>query len=429
MRILVVGGSTVGLLTAVLLARNDHEVTVLETDPFDGPADPVAAWERWDRPVPQLRFPHGYTPLAHRIMSMWFPDLLATLVEHGAQQPAVFGEPSSRKLLCRRTTVEWAARRLGALEGAVQVRHGTRVVGVLTDGARRGATTVTGVVDDRGGHHTADLVLDVTGCGSQAVKWLGRARLDVTSTAVGNCYFSRWFRLDDPTEPLPGANVDIDLGFGFCSMTPADSGFFCVTFILPAADRSLRELRRPAAFAAAVAALPDIARWVRPDRARPAGPVRYFRGCQQRSCRITEAEQPSVLGWLPLGDAALCTNPMYGWGTALGLRQAELLGEALAECGADVAATAVAYQRRVHREVAPWYELSRRLDRFHWGTGSTTGPAFRETSLDPGASPRLARAMQLIEVPDGITTLPTKRRTSAPTRNGWMQQLISGVAT
>src|SRR5262249_55619816 len=104
--------------------------------------------------------------------------------------------------------------------------------------------------------------------------------------------------------------------------------------------------------------------------------------------------------------------------------------------------TAAVHERRIDLEVAPWYELSRALDRFHWGTGSAAGPAFRETSLDLDGSPHLGRAMQLIEVPDGITVLPTKQpasgqratgtaagRWSSRARVGSIQQLIGGVAT
>lgn len=44
-RIVVVGGGIVGLGASLMLARDGHQVTVLERDPAP-PPDPEGAWER-----------------------------------------------------------------------------------------------------------------------------------------------------------------------------------------------------------------------------------------------------------------------------------------------------------------------------------------------------------------------------------------------
>lgn len=46
MRTVIVGGGMMGLCTAMLLADEGHDVTVLERD-ADSPPEPTEAFERW----------------------------------------------------------------------------------------------------------------------------------------------------------------------------------------------------------------------------------------------------------------------------------------------------------------------------------------------------------------------------------------------
>ena len=59
-RIVVCGGSVIGLTTAMMLAADGHEVTVLEADPAEVPAAGPGAWDVWRRRgVAQFRQPHS----------------------------------------------------------------------------------------------------------------------------------------------------------------------------------------------------------------------------------------------------------------------------------------------------------------------------------------------------------------------------------
>ena len=49
-RIVLVGAGVAGLGAAMFLARDGHQVIVLERDPASPPDDPSQAWERWQRP-------------------------------------------------------------------------------------------------------------------------------------------------------------------------------------------------------------------------------------------------------------------------------------------------------------------------------------------------------------------------------------------
>ncbi|WP_238161606.1 NAD(P)-binding protein [Micromonospora endolithica] len=62
--ILVPGAGPAGLTTAMLLARDGHQVTLLERDPAPPPVAPAAtAWDHWRRHgVNQFHLPHFILP-------------------------------------------------------------------------------------------------------------------------------------------------------------------------------------------------------------------------------------------------------------------------------------------------------------------------------------------------------------------------------
>ena len=62
---LVPGAALGGLQTALLLAQDGHEVTVLERDRRPAPTNTETAWSQWRRPgIPQMDQTH--LPLARR---------------------------------------------------------------------------------------------------------------------------------------------------------------------------------------------------------------------------------------------------------------------------------------------------------------------------------------------------------------------------
>ena len=59
-RVIVIGGGVVGSCAAMMLARDGHDVTVLERDPAP-PPDPEVAWTEWERRgVNQFRMLHFF---------------------------------------------------------------------------------------------------------------------------------------------------------------------------------------------------------------------------------------------------------------------------------------------------------------------------------------------------------------------------------
>jgi glycine/D-amino acid oxidase-like deaminating enzyme len=64
-RIVVCGGSVIGLSTAMMLAIDGHTVTVVESDGSAAPTEPADAWDAWQRTgVSQFRQPQLLALLA-----------------------------------------------------------------------------------------------------------------------------------------------------------------------------------------------------------------------------------------------------------------------------------------------------------------------------------------------------------------------------
>ena len=74
----------IGLSAAMLLARDGHDVTVLERDPAEVPSSWDEAWSAWDRPgVPQFHQPHNLFPRYRKILQEELPEVLDGLVDNG----------------------------------------------------------------------------------------------------------------------------------------------------------------------------------------------------------------------------------------------------------------------------------------------------------------------------------------------------------
>src|SRR5580704_6723669 len=68
----------------MLLARDGHEVSVLESDPTPAPDVPADAWERWERNgVAQFRQPHNFFPRVRQVLDDDLPGLTDELLAAG----------------------------------------------------------------------------------------------------------------------------------------------------------------------------------------------------------------------------------------------------------------------------------------------------------------------------------------------------------
>jgi len=85
MGIVIIGSGICGLGAALLLARDGHDVTVLERDDADIPGAPLDAWEEWSRPgVAQFGQPHNFMPGMRHMLQAELPDVYEALARAGA---------------------------------------------------------------------------------------------------------------------------------------------------------------------------------------------------------------------------------------------------------------------------------------------------------------------------------------------------------
>jgi 2-polyprenyl-6-methoxyphenol hydroxylase-like FAD-dependent oxidoreductase len=402
--VVVIGGGVAGLATAVQLGRAGHDVTVIERDdtPMPETADEAFEWNR--RGAPQVRHSHAFLARLRNLLRDHQPDILDALLAEGATEMR-FGdgvppemdftpEPGDEDLVmiaCRRTTFEWVLRRAALAEPDVTIRTGLAVVGLLSGqpdasdspiprfgaGIAPSATiapnvgvspTVTGVRLDDGSELAADLVVAANGRRSAVADWLAEIGARPVTEIVedtGIVYASRFYRLLPDTDLPPRTGpIGGDLGYVKYGTFVGDNRTFSITLAVPSDDDELRRrLADPIAFDAAARSLPATAPWL-DGRAEPITPeVHMMAGLLNKWSDYVVDGEPAAIGIVPVGDAVLCTNPLYGRGCSTAYWSAHLLAQVIAEHPIDARALAVAYDAALRAEIHPWYRSSVEQDR------------------------------------------------------------------
>ena len=438
MNVVVVGGGVAGLATAVQLGRAGHTVTVIERDdtPMPETADEAFEWNR--RGAPQVRHSHAFLARLRNLLRDHQPDILDALLAEGATEMR-FGdglppgmefapEPGDDDLVmiaCRRTTFEWVLRRAALAEANVTIRTGVAAVGLVTD------PLVTGVRLDDGTELAADLVVAANGRRSAVADWLaeiGARPVAETVEDTGIVYASRFYRLLPDAELPPRTGpIGGDLGYVKYGTFVGDNRTFSITLAVPTDDDELRRrLADPVAFDAAARSLPATAPWL-DGRAEPLTPeVHMMAGLLNKWSDYVVDGEPAAIGLVPVGDAVLCTNPLYGRGCSTAYWSAHLLARAIADHGDDVRAAAVAYDDALRAEIHPWYRSSVEQDREARRVaaallagddpyGDASDPrAFTRSVLRDGLAPALrsdqvvlrafVRNLNLLSPPDALLT-------------------------
>ena len=374
-RILVVGGGIAGLSAVLALARAGREVTVLERDPPPPDSSADEAFEAWERKgVGHLRHSHAFLARLHMLIRDNYPELMNDLLAAGCREivfadnlspmlrqhyvPAP-GDEAMTILTSRRTTLELVMRRYAGRQPGIRFETGALVRGLLTE-RQEGRLRVTGVTVERNGERQdwpADIVIDAAGKNSQMIEWLNEAGAGITEedARAGILYFTRHYRLPGgASEPergkVPGAG---DLGFIKYGVFPADNGCFSITLAVPEIEIELRKaVVRPEIFDRICAQLPGIARWT--ATAEPVSRVFGMGELISRWRHMTANGEPRALGFFPIGDSVIRTNPLYGRGCSFAAIAAEALRDALDL--PDAAARAVYYHKRLAEDLRQYYD-------------------------------------------------------------------------
>lgn len=404
MLIVIIGGGICGLGAALLLARDGHDVTVLERDLDPPPDSPERAWESWTRKgVAQFRQPHNFMPGLRLILEAELPDVQDALARAGASRfdllhplPPFFTDRSPRPidgdlwtLTARRPTGEWVFADAAAREPRVTIRRGVQVSGLLAGTpAIAGTPHVAGVRTAAGEEIRGDLVVDATGRHSRSPAWLAALGSPPPYEEQADCgftYYTRYFTGRQPERRAPALTA---LGTITLLTLPGDNGTWSVTIFTSTGDQPLKSLRHDDTWTAVVRACPLHAHWLDGD---PITSVLAMSGIVDRYRRFVSNGGPIATGVVAVADAWACTNPSAGRGLTVGFKHARLLRDVLRDTADDPAAVVREFDRRTDVEIAPWYHAQIALDR----TRFAEIEALREGRASPPADGLAQRILSL----------------------------------
>jgi 2-polyprenyl-6-methoxyphenol hydroxylase-like FAD-dependent oxidoreductase len=375
MRIVIMGAGMAGLSAALGLARAGHQITLLERDSVFQDCGSETALQRSRDGIAHFFQPHVFWPRGSLLLKRSFPDVYETLLHAGAYELFLYrkihgdSQPGDEELVylgVRRPLIEWGLLRAVLKERSISVRGGVRVVGLL--GKRDTVPQVCGVRTEQGDVE-GDLVLDALGRTSPAPAWLeglGASSLRTESSACGLLYYSRYFQLE------PGALFPLDewlisprgdLGYAGFFTFVGDNRTFGVVLGIPTWDRELKVLQHEAAFMAACREIRALADLVKPEFAKPIGPIVAGGGLLNTLRHYVRNERAVALGFFPLGDSLCHTNPAYALGLTFSLIQAIELRDVLSAVPAkDQESQMLSYIGRILPEVRERFALSCELD-------------------------------------------------------------------
>jgi 2-polyprenyl-6-methoxyphenol hydroxylase-like FAD-dependent oxidoreductase len=378
MKIVMTGAGVVGLSTAMLLAADDHDVTVLERDPAPPPATPTDAWETWERKgVNQFRLLHFLLARHRAIIEQELPAVGAALAAAGALRinpvtsaPATLsggvrpGDDRFECLTARRPVVEAVFAAAAAATSGVTIRRGTEVAGLLTGSdVIPGVRHVTGVRTSSGEDIGADLVIDACGRRSRLpdlLEAVGGRRPDEQVDDCGFVYYGRHFRSLDGSVPVALGPLLQDYGSISILTLPADNGTWGMGIIATSGDAALRKVKDVETWEAVVRAHPLVAHWL--DGRPLDDQVAVMAKIEDRHRSFVVDGAPVATGVVAIGDSWACTNPSVGRGITIGSMQAVAFRDELRRAP-DPAGIVSGWNEATQREAEPWFAATLDYDR------------------------------------------------------------------
>jgi len=379
-RIVVIGGGVGGLTSGMLLARDGHEVTVLERDPAPPPASADEAWRAWERRgVNQFRMIHLFLPRFRRLVETELPDVVAAATELGAirynplrmvPEEMIGGyrdaDDEFESLSARRPVMEAALAGAAAATPGLVVRRGCAVQALLAEGEMApGIPHVVGVKTDAGEELRADLVVDAAGRRSSLPAMLtaiGARAPEEELEEAGFTYYGRHFRSADGTIPPIMCGLLTPWGTVSTLTLPADNGTWGLGIIASAKDAALRGLKDVDTWMRTWRSFPLVAHWA--DGEPLDDDVAIMAKIEDRHRSFVVDGTPVATGVVAVADSWACTNPSLGRGASIGLMHAVALRDLLRIASIDFPMElAQRWHEVTDASVEPYYRATLDFDR------------------------------------------------------------------
>jgi len=374
---LVLGSGICGSAMAMMLARDGHDVTVVERDGAQVPASVEEAVEKWERPgVAQFRQAHYMHARFRHTLEAELPDMVDALVRSGARRydpvaeflPPTIEDRAPRNgddryvtITGRRPMLESVFATAVVNEPNVDVRRGTKVSELLCGPeAVSGVPNVVGVRTENGDEFRADIAIDAMGRGSKLTEWIGAMGARPPEEQAEDCgytYYGRYFRGDLPKQIGPALSAHGTISI---LTLPGDSDSWMVVIFMASGDMPLKTLRRKEVWEKVLLAHPSKAHWLDGEA---VGDVDTMSGIMDRRRGFVVDGKPVVTGLLPVADAWACTNPSFGRGVSLGMWHAQELRHFLRQADGDPAENAIEWNARTAATHLPWYDAQIAMDR------------------------------------------------------------------
>ncbi|WP_217240513.1 NAD(P)/FAD-dependent oxidoreductase [Streptomyces sp. AC555_RSS877] len=387
----VLGGSHTGMLAARALAEFADRVVVVERDVLPEGPEPR-------RGLPQARHAHMLWSGGVRAVEELLPGATGALRAAGARRAPVTTDmvvlgtrgwfrrwpESHHVILAGRDLLDATIRAQVLADERIQLLGATEVVGL--EGTAAAVTGVRVRERDEGERVIeAGLVVDATGRGSGASRWLtalGLPEAERREVDSGLVYASRLYLAPESArDGYPVVNVQPDLREGVPGragfLLPIENGRWIVTLNgtrggepSAAGDDFVRfareELRHPV--------IGDLL-----EQAEPLTDVSVTRTTLNRR-HFFERMPVWPENFTVLGDALAAFNPLYGHGLSVGAQSALILRKVLRRQGWGAPRLARRIQKAVVRPVGAAWDLAIGQDVFYPGA-TENGPTLRDRLL------------------------------------------------
>jgi 2-polyprenyl-6-methoxyphenol hydroxylase-like FAD-dependent oxidoreductase len=329
----------------------------------------------------------------------------------------------------RRETFERALRAAALAQAGVTLVRGHADRVLERDGRAAGLLVDGSVLE-------ADLVVDASGRSGRVTRALRPGPL--AGGSCGMAYVDREYQLLPGAEPGPLMSPIAWQGdfVGYQVLVFLhEHGIFSVLLVRPTdADPVLRRLREDAVFEAVCRAIPALATWTDPERARPISATlaggelkNAYRGQTREDGRLV------LPGLLFVGDSVCTTTPIFGRGVTTTVMQVAATLRLLEEHGADLEAAGLALDAWNEEQMRPWVEDHVAMDRDtvrRWG-GGDVDPArlpsdlvLIATARNPAIGQHTAAYLSMTGLPSSLD--PARPLARAVYESGWRPQPTPG---